>query len=299
MARRARLEQDSSIRSYDAMSRQRISVNLGIGGRGREHLFFRRESAARVQWQRDVGAYIQVTGARAAIPMAPKADEIDGGLSDIAFSTSVPYYPGSESLWIAEESSARAEANDKEIVNPLTIGAEAYYTYAIADSVAFTLQNGTKIQLREIEVRPRQPKWNLAVGSFWFDEQGRLVKCAYRLAVPLDIWQMVEEEADSSDQVPGVVKGLISPMRMQLTGVAIEYSLMQGRFWLPSMRSMTGDALVMFARIPVSIDQRFEYKSVNADLGLAPIDSTRLPRVITREEVRARRDRVRAADSTR
>ena len=299
MARRARLQQDSAIKSYDVMARQRMSVNLGIGSRGREHLFFRRESASRVQWQAGVGAYVEVTGSRAGIPMAPKADEIDGSLSDIAYVSPVPYYPGSESLWIADESSARAEANDKEIVNPLTVGAEAYYTYAIADSVAFTLQNGNKIRLREIEVRPRQPKWNLAVGSFWFDDQGRLVKCAYRLAVPLDIWQMVEEEADSSDQVPGVVKGLISPMRMQLTGVAIEYSLMQGRFWLPSMRSMTGDALIMFARVPMSIDQRFEYRSVNADLGLAPIDSTKLPRVLTQEEARARRDSVRQADSTR
>src|SRR5688572_27874877 len=40
-ARRARLEQDSAIKNYDAMSRQRLSVNFGIGSRGREHLFFR------------------------------------------------------------------------------------------------------------------------------------------------------------------------------------------------------------------------------------------------------------------
>src|SRR4051812_45236171 len=120
LARRARLQQDSAIKSYDAMARQRMSVNLGIGSHGREHLFFRRESAARVQWQLGVGAYVEITGNRAGIPMAPKADEIDGSLSDISYVSPVPYYPGSESLWIADESSARAEANDKEIVNPLT-----------------------------------------------------------------------------------------------------------------------------------------------------------------------------------
>lgn len=298
-ARRARLEQDSAIKSYDAIARQRISVNLGIGKIGREHLFFRRESAARVQWQHDVGAYVDITGARTGIPMAPRAEELDATLSDLGYISPIPYYPGQENLWIVDESSARAEANDREIVNPLTVGAEAYYTFAIADSVAVTLQNGTKINLREIEVRPRQPKWNLALGSFWFDDHGRLVKCAYRLAVPIDLWTVIEEEADSSEQVPAVVKGLVSPIRGQITGIAIEYSLMQGRFWLPSMRSMTGDAQVMFARIPMTVEQRFEYRSVNEDLHLVKIDETKLPRYLTPEQERARRDSVRAVDSTR
>jgi hypothetical protein len=298
-ARRARLEQDSAIKSYDANVRQRLSVNLGIGGRGREHLFFRRESAARVRWQHDVGAVVDITGSRTGIPMAPKKEELDAGLSDIGFVTPIPYYPGMENLWIVDESSARVEANDRTIVNPLTVGAEAYYTYALTDSVSFKLQTGETIVLRELEVRPRQAKWNLAVGSFWFDEGGRLVKCVYRLAVPLDVWQMVEEEADSTDEVPGIVKGLISPLRMQLTGIAIEYSLMQGRFWLPSMRSMTGDALMLFARVPMSMEQRFEYRSVNAPVDVPVAALEKLPMIDPAEASRARRDSIRLADSTR
>jgi hypothetical protein len=298
-ARRARLEQDSAIKSYDAMSRERLSVNLGIGSRGREHLFYRRESAARVRWQHDVGAVVEITGSRAGIPMAPKSDELGESLGNLGSVSPIPYYPGMESLMIGDEASTHAEANDKEIVNPLTVGAEAYYTYAIADSVSFKLPNKDVIRLREIEVRPREPRWNLAVGSFWFDDNGRLVKSAYRLSVPLDVWEMVEEEADSSDEVPGIVKGLLSPMRLQITGIAIEYSLMQGRFWLPSMRAMTGDAQIMFARIPVRIDQRFEYRSVNGPDLLPPMDTTRLPRVLTEEEARVRRENDRKADSTR
>ena len=298
-ARRARLAQDSAIRNYDATSRQRISVNLGIGGRGREHLFFRRESAARVRWQHDVGAWVDITGARAGIPMAPKEEEIESAISDIAFMSPIPYYPGMESLWIMDEESSRVEANDKEIVNPLTVGAEAYYTYGIADSATFTLTDNTKIRLREIEVRPREPKWNLAVGSFWFDDNGRLVKSAYRLAVPLDVWQMVEEEADSTDDVPGIVKGFVSPMQAQITGIAIEYSLMQGRFWLPSMRSMTGNARIMFARVPMEINQRFEYHSVNGPDELPAMDTSKVPRLLTQEEAKARRDSIRLDDSTR
>ena len=300
-ARRARLVQDSAIRNYDAIARQRMSVNLGIGGRGREHLFFRRESAARVQWQHDVGAVIDITGARAGIPMAPTGEEIDAAISDLSYISPIPYFPGMESLWVVDESSARVEANDKSIVNPLTVGAEAYYTYSISDSVSFRLPQGETIRLREIEVRPREPKWNLAVGSFWFDDNGRLVKSAYRLAVPLEVWEMVKQEADSDDEVGvlKVVQGFVSPMRMQITGIAIEYSLMQGRFWLPAMRSMTGYAQLMFARVPMSIDQRFEYKSVNGPDNLQPIDPKKLPRLLTAEEDKVRRDSIRVADSTR
>ena len=47
------------------------------------------------------------------------------------------------------------------------------------------------IQLREVKFRPRQPKWNLGVGSLWFDTRtGQLVRAAYRLSVPINIWQV-------------------------------------------------------------------------------------------------------------
>src|SRR4051812_31111426 len=49
-ARHTRLAQDSTLRNYDAITRQRMSVDLGIGSKGREHLFFRQEVASRVQW---------------------------------------------------------------------------------------------------------------------------------------------------------------------------------------------------------------------------------------------------------
>src|SRR5215217_947090 len=62
-ARKARLTQDSSLKSYDAKVRQRISVEVGIGKTGRSRLVYRQESASRVQWQQGVGAKIEITGA--------------------------------------------------------------------------------------------------------------------------------------------------------------------------------------------------------------------------------------------
>src|SRR3954465_2849390 len=68
-ARAARMQQDSALKSYDAMSYQRISAGMGFTKLGRDRLIFRHESAARVRWQDKVGVWVDVKGARAAVPM--------------------------------------------------------------------------------------------------------------------------------------------------------------------------------------------------------------------------------------
>ncbi len=94
----------------------------------------------------------------------------------------IPYYPGYEPLWVGDNV-ARAQVDESELVHPIADGAEAYYTYETGDSIRFTLPDKRTIELRELKVRPREPKWNLAVGSLWFDtESGQLVRAAYRLA---------------------------------------------------------------------------------------------------------------------
>jgi hypothetical protein len=100
-ARKARLTQDSSLKSYDSKVRQRLSVYVGIGKLGRDRLVYRQESAARVQWERNAGVHIELTGARVAIPVinSPKdeRDALQDQLTDNNLSP-VPYYPGSETL---------------------------------------------------------------------------------------------------------------------------------------------------------------------------------------------------------
>jgi hypothetical protein len=63
-ARAARTNQDSSIQSYDASTLQRLTIGLAFTRLGRDRLFFRHESAARVRWARGIGARIDVTGKR-------------------------------------------------------------------------------------------------------------------------------------------------------------------------------------------------------------------------------------------
>jgi hypothetical protein len=269
-ARNARMSQDSALMSYDVMAHMRISAGMALSRLGRDRLIFRHENVTHVQWHRNTGAWIEVKGARTAIPIIPEDEqekESRQALDDSEITGVMPYYPGQEPLIsFGGTQSVKAQVDERDIVNPLALGSEAYYTFAVGDSVSFRLPDGKVIQLRELDVRPRQPRWNLVVGSLWFDvATGQLVRAAYRLAIPIDIWaQVKEEEPDVDEDIPIWVKPLISPMRAQVKAIAIEYGLYQGRFWLPRLRSADGDAQVSFMRVPFKFEQSYRYRSVNA-----------------------------------
>ena len=269
LAREARLRQDSALTAYDATTYQRVSAGLGFTRLGRDRLAFRSEGATRVRWRRGTGAYVEVTGSRSVVPIAGKSGHvsIEGSLSP------VPYYPGSETMWIGASAARQAVDENEGIVHPLAEGSEAYYVYESGDSATFRLPDGRSIRLRELKVRPRTPKWNLAVGSLWFDMSGgQLVRAAYRMSVPMDIKAVAEEEDSSSfDDVPRVMKPMLFPMKAEISAVGVEYGLFQGRFWLPRMQIAQGGAQVGFARIPFKLEQKFAYEHVNAGEPLAPI----------------------------
>lgn len=268
-AREARIRQDTALAAYDATTYQRISAGMGIRRFGRERLLFRQEEATRVRWRRGEGAVIDVVGARQAVPSGKGGLQLQVEVdSDIG---PIPYFPGQESLWMGSDL-AKREVNEREIVHPLAEGSEAYYRYRSGDSVTVRLQGGRTIRLRELQVRPREPKWNLAVGSLWFDtENAQLVRAVYRLSVPLELWEVVKdvEDEDDDDDVPGWVKAMVNPLRATVSAVTIEYGLEGGRFWLPRSQAMEAEAQAAFMRIPVRFEQSFRYTSVSGSLDSA------------------------------
>ena len=269
LAREARTRQDSALQSYDATTYQRISAGLGFTKFGRERLAFRSEQSTNVRWRRGVGAYVDVTGSRAVVPIAGRSGNVrlDGDFSPI------PYYPGSETLWIGSSAANKAVDENAGIVHPLAEGSEAYYTYSTGDSATFRLPDGKTIRLRELRVRPRTPKWNLAVGSLWFDlSGGQLVRAAYRMSVPMDIKAVAEQDDSTSfKDVPALIKPMLFPMTASVSAIGVEYGLYQGRFWLPRVQVMEGGANVSFMRMPFKLEQKFQYDQVNGGDKLPPI----------------------------
>jgi hypothetical protein len=291
-AREARLSQDSSLTGYDASAYERLSVGMGFKHIGRDRLLLRSERASHVVWQRGKGAIIDVKGARSAFPML---DGVGKGDIDLGSDTDIPYAPGRETLWIGS-GLAKADVSENEVIHPLASGAEAYYTYESGDSVGFQLPGGQRIQLRELRIRPRQPKWNVAVGSLWFDAaSGQLVRAVYRMAQEMDIMAVAkeanEEEHDPDDDIPRWVKPMITPMKANVSAITVEYGLHEGRFWLPRSQAIEGEVQVSFMHIPFKLEQRYTYESVNgteplaANVAIAAADTATdsLSRAVRRE----------------
>jgi hypothetical protein len=274
-ARVARLAQDSALRAYDAKSYSRLSVGLGIRRIGRERLFLRTENASRVRWSRGNGVWVEPLGSRSVMPSIKEAD-IDIDPEDFA---PVPYFPGRETLWFpsSDMGAARAEVNEEDMLHPLATGAEAYYRYTAGDSVSIRLPDGRRIGLRELRITARRPEWRAFVGSFWFDtERGSLVRAAYRMAAEMDIWKVADEESKrdgDDDEVPALVKGLITPMRANISAITVEYGLYEGRFWLPKMNVAEGEAQAGFMRMPVKFEESYKYAAVNGSLAVPRIPS--------------------------
>ena len=301
-ARAARLRNDSSIRAYDATAYQRMSVGMGFKALGRERLAMRVENSAHIRWNRDVGIWMEITGSRVVMPMLggmPGMKEAESEMNkEMHQMTPIPWYPGKDALWIGGEGGlARASVDESDMVHPLASGAEAYYRYATGDSITIALSSERRIRLRELRITAREPKWNLIVGSFWFDVSGgQLVRAVYRMSVPMDPWQVARENADSSDledmkEIPTLVKPLIFPMQAEIQSITVEYGLFNG-VWMPRVQAIEAYARASFMRFPFTMEERYKYASVNVtDEPMKPI--TRAPRR------RSTADSILAADSAR
>ncbi|MEP7002095.1 MAG: ShlB/FhaC/HecB family hemolysin secretion/activation protein, partial [bacterium] len=57
----------------------------------------------------------------------------------------------------------------------------------------------------------------------------------------------------------------------EISAIAVEYGLHEGRFWLPRVRLAEGSAQVSFMRVPFKMEESFKYASVNAKDSLPPI----------------------------
>jgi hypothetical protein len=287
-AREARLARDSALSAYDAKSYLAITVGIGLKRLGRDRLLLRTEQASHVTWTRQSGLWVEPTGRRTGFPMGTAQ-------LDLTAATPIPFFAGREALWIPSSTMrvAQAEVNENEMLHPLAGGAEAYYKYASGDSVSIRLPDGRAIRLRELRITARKPEWRAFVGSFWFDvESGNLVRAAYRMAAEMDVWQSAREEsrrerdhweelartdtsaagrearsrvekAHKDDDAPFWVRAMLGEMHANISAITVEYGLYEGRFWLPKRNIAEGEARASFMRMPIRVEERFDYNSIN------------------------------------
>jgi hypothetical protein len=63
--------------------------------------------------------------------------------------------------------------------------------------------------------------------------------------------------------VPIWVKPMLTPMRASVDAISLEYGLYNQRFWMPKLQVLEASAQVSLMRVPVQMEQRFSYASVN------------------------------------
>ncbi len=276
----ARLRHDAALASYNATSRQRVTMSIGVRAMGGERIAYRHEDVARIHWSRNGGSWVELLGARTFLG-AFRGNFGGATDRDLADAVPLPYFPGRERLWsgdgmltefVGQARAASDSVNRRELVNPLARGAEEFYDYAVGDSVHLQLPDGQRILLRELRITARRPQWNLVVGSFWFDQAtADLVRAIYRLSAPTDILAVTKARGEGR-RPPAWLRGLVSPLRTDIGAIAIEYGLVDQRFWLPRIQWLEGTAVAGPARATVRIEHRFTYADVNG--AVPPVPAT-------------------------
>ena len=82
-ARHARFLQDSTLTSYDATVKQRLSAGLNVKAIGRDRLLFRMELAARVRWDQSNRVWVDLLGVRSAIPVSFPGARVLTGMAEM------------------------------------------------------------------------------------------------------------------------------------------------------------------------------------------------------------------------
>jgi hypothetical protein len=253
-ARAARERNERLVTSYTATVTQRMGV--GIHALSRDRMLFHQELAARIAWQRDAPSRIEVIGARQAVPVATRGDQVPDDLDDNV--RWLVINPGEDYLRLIGMS-----GNDG-FVYPLAEGSERDYRFAAGDTTIITLPTGRDVRLLELKVSARRPDFRLVNGSLWFDADSYgLVRAVFRPARPYEF----RRDADAGDREG--VPAFVNPIG-EVKFVTMEYGLYESRWWM--LRYVSMDAVGSMGSM-LGIPFKFErtYSDYRVQGGTPPV----------------------------
>lgn len=248
---------DRSIVRYQATVQERLSAGLRAGAL--ERLVLRRETAARIDWNRQGPVRIEVLGARETVPIAMKGVQVPAGLE--RFMPHVAFDPIDPDVFVRLDTTF--------LRHPLAPEAELHYRYRSGDTTTLRLPDGRDIRLLELIITPRRDDVHLLSGSFWFDaDTHAVVRAVFR---PARAWDLLRDD-DDEDRPPG----FLLPIRAELSYMTIEYGLWELRWWMPRVLAAEGVFQISRISMPLQYERRYSGYSVEGDTAAAPmpVDST-------------------------
>ena len=270
--RAARTTAATGLDTYAATLKHRVYVGLTARRFRRERGIFEQERIGRVRWSSDGSELIQWQGMRATAPImgldtrrgdhvsdsdhfstrasTEMAEDLTEELLEEDKINAFDLDPFADRLWIESD----------EVVHPLADDAPLHYRYLAGDTLELDLPGDLRdIVLFEVRVEPRRTDFNLLAASLWIDsESDALVRAGYRPARPFN---MGMDAPDDEAEVPGWLRGRLE---MEISYVAVEYSLHEMEYWLPRRYAFDGEArFVGLVELPVTLEWSLSQYSVN------------------------------------
>jgi hypothetical protein len=252
---------DRSITRYQAVSTERISLSLSA--LRSERLFFRRETAARIDWQREGVTRVEVLGARQVIPavfpkvhVAEDAEDVRGHIFD----------PTEDRLFLGVMDSSF-------VYHPFAEGSEAHYRFRSADTTEIRLADGRTVRLYALDVQPAIKDVHHFIGTVWVDADSyAMVRAIFRLADAFDFERDVDDE--DADDVPGILK----PIRAEVNYFTVEYGLWELHWWMPRLIAFEAVASVGgLLRAPLRYERTYSEYRVEGDTTKRPLEPADVP----------------------
>jgi len=278
-ARERHRQQDAAVHDYRALLLSRLDANFGRGGFARFLPLVVLEQESRLQWQAPNDLKVITLGERSRT--AFRGADVDAGWTHPWF---VPRFLGDSIRLLSDEGFPERAA-----VHPLAAGADAYYRYAIVDSVQLALP-GRTVRAIGLRVTPIRADASLIAGELWLDaETAETVRLSF-VFIGKRLWTdsigPTRRDTVRADRDDALVE------RILRVSADLEYGLYQEHFWLPFRQAVTLDVQLPWFKnlvLPVHFITTFRNVRVNEQ---APLTFTDLPPDTT-PRTRPRRNDVR------
>ncbi|HEU4829529.1 MAG TPA: ShlB/FhaC/HecB family hemolysin secretion/activation protein [Gemmatimonadales bacterium] len=277
--------QDSAVTDYRARIRYRLSISLGRRRWARSPVAAVEEQEALVAWQLPNDLRVDVIGRR----YRSRYPELNA--------SSVFDRP-----WFVPRSvgdSVRIFSNDfpaTGALHPLARGAESAYHYDLLDSLSVSVPGSGQIRLYSVQVTPKRVGAALVAGRLWLDaSSAQVVRFTFRY-VGTSLWvRPGEDDSSSARWANSFINRVLS------IDADLEYSLQDGRYWMPYRQAIAGTVkipIVSDVVIPFQAVTTFDDYEINTGTPVAfalpypdslSEDSARALRQERRDSIRAER----------
>jgi len=257
--------QDSAVTDYTASLRYRLTLSVGRRRWGRSAPAAVEEQEARVTWAAPNNLLVDIVGRRA------QSNNQELNLRSIW-----------DRPWFVARGlsdSIRLFSDDFPAIaplHPLASDGPRWYRYELVDSLRVTLPDGRRVMLLAVDVAPARQGQSLVVGKLWLDaESAETVRFSFRY-VGTSQWVAPEGETKKDSSSSRRANQLVS--RLLTLDADLEYSLQDGRYWMPYRQVLSGRVSIPFAGdLVIPFEAVTTFRDYDINTGKRPVFSLPLP----------------------